>query len=248
MRFSAVDKTLRTLRSQLDKRNMVEAASQYVLPHAIGDLRDSWKEYCRSNRETWGYEIDSQHPLVFRKTLVDGYSVQPDLYCRVQWEDPDETPKKYELVLRVWAYDPHVVYRDGIDAPEVEEQLASLHAHPKRVMCRYHFDYANPGQAGPLHHLQIGGTPQADECTWLFNGISVPRLMFPPVDLILATEIIIANFFDYDVGRRLLKDPVWKNVVFQSQHEFLEPYYRESLDVLDSGEDTLLLNWWNSGW
>src|SRR5260370_1397775 len=94
--------------------------------------------------------------------------------------------------VRVWALDKNLCYRADWDAERVREELNESLG---RVMLRFHFDLAEPPQSGPKYHIQIGGVPHGGELWWLPPSLNLPRIAHPPIDLVLACEMIAANFF-----------------------------------------------------
>ena len=86
----------------------------------------------------------------------------------------------------------------------------------KKLQLRWHIDLANrlddgTYQPGPLFHLQAGGhTPKGDRQEEL--KVSIPRWPFPPMELILTCEIIIANFYP-DKWKKIKKQKKWLELI-----------------------------------
>jgi hypothetical protein len=167
--------------------------------------------------------------------------LQVDLFCKVRWREPEDAPCEQDVVLRVWGLDDAVIFRNHLDAEHLYEPLI---LDGRRVMLRYHFDLANEGQTGPRYHVQAGGNSLDNEYCWLHEAISVPRLLHPPVDLVLACELVAANFFG-DHASRLLDDAQWVGVMRQSQEHLLMPYFSQCSNALAHG-DSVLRHLWNT--
>jgi hypothetical protein len=132
-----------------------------------------------------------------------------------------------------------MIYREDLDSEAMRELVG---AAEKRVMLRYHFDTANAEQPGPEYHLQAGGRSFEDELCWLHEGVSVPRIAHHPMDLILACEVIAANFLG-EVGRKVLRDATVTGAVLESQAALIRPYFESCITSLDRGESLLLSQW-----
>jgi hypothetical protein len=107
-------------------------------------------------------------------------------------------------------------------------------------MLRFHFDKANPGQPGPGYHIQLGGNAHTREMSWFHPSIAVPRIPFPPMDLVLATQLVAVNFFPGEY-MRLSRDQSWISVIRASQREYWRPYYMNCWDVLEPTRDEAIL-------
>jgi hypothetical protein len=98
-------------------------------------------------------------------------------------------------------------------------------AKEARLLERHHVDLGNPGQHGPVWHLQFGGNPPGDAklpTGWL----DPPRWPVPPVDLTLFVEAIIYNF-DYEAWKRLWNNGAWRSIVRQAEDLMLFAYTDE---------------------
>lgn len=190
--------------------------------------------------QPWGFAISPDAPLEFRTCVVRDHQLRVDLFCNLRWLDARKPQVRQELVVRVWALDDAVILREGWDAPEVASKIDSQRG---RVMLRFHFDRANEGQPGPTYHLQAGGNARDEEACWLHEAISVPRLAHPPMDLILACELVVANFCGVE-DRKLLRDPPWHGSLCDSQNDLLLDYYDECARLVRRGEG-LLRKLWN---
>ena len=90
------------------------------------------------------------------------------------------------------------------------------------VLDRWHVDLANDDQAGPLVHLQHGGHSSGNTSRHSESKLSIPRWMHPPMDIVLTSEIVVANFFP-DQWDRLKRNPTWVNLVRDAESYCYEP-------------------------
>ncbi len=174
----------------------------------------------------WHFEISAGTPLLFVPTTVSDarHRVSVDLFCRIS-EPRDGLPQgEHSIVLRVWSSDARFWYRDGLDAPQLRDLIHG--SGGRRVMHRVHFDLADPGQAGPRFHWQVGGTQQGVEFCWFPDSLNLPRFPHYPLNLITACEFVVRTFFPAE-GERLANEPTWIGAVRVAQDAYLEPYLRD---------------------
>ena len=180
---------------------ILENEAQDVLIRAKSMLTSSYEAYRDSVRnqsrgasiKPWGFRIEPNGPLRFKKTKVNGLNLRVDLFLKSYWDsDPAGMPSEFTLAIRVWSLDKHIYFRDDWDSKRLSSEINS---NTGRVMSRLHFDLANEGQPGPKYHFQVGGKPRDDEFYWFPDSLGVPRILHPPMDLVLATELIAANFY-----------------------------------------------------
>jgi hypothetical protein len=120
---------------------------------------------------------------------------------------------------------------------------------PRRVLYRVRFDRALPGADEPAFHLQIGGLvhDETKELDWHPTGISLPRIPMPPMDLVLAVEIIVANFFPEFYSRKR-QEGQWRGLIKRAE-EFVSHHYQVChghCTQRNSIEETLLQRLWNA--
>ncbi|PAP74551.1 hypothetical protein [Rubrivirga marina] len=182
-----------------------------------------------------------------------------DLYCDVRWEGDDPLPSQQDLKIRVWTdidepfLHPHE--RAALEASPCEGDPVLLDAietarYGGRVIHRCHYDRANVedgptprSQPGPRFHLQFGGEPRDDEFPWLTRVISIPRLPAPPIDLVLACDIVASNFYP-DLHQKLVGDSQWTAAVKRSEGGALRSYLERSLQAIQ--RDECVLHYWDN--
>lgn len=190
----------------------------------------------------WGFRIEPDLPVTFQETEIDGLKLRVDVFGSYYWEKDADQPSELLTVIRVWCKD-GVAFRPQWDADSLR---APIQDGPGRVILRIHFDLANPGQNGPVYHAQIGGHGQEKELCWFPEELSLPRLMHAPMDLILAVELIFANFFPEEY-QRIRKEPAWRKAVQDSQGHLLESYFRACSAAINKGT-SVLEEQWNAPW
>lgn len=246
-------KGLNTIRKEF--RDILAPDAPGILEDAERELVDSKEKFEKlkrgktlSENDSWGYIIYKGKPLRFvDSTDNKGGRLSVDLYCDIQWREENHPPFAQDICLRVWSNEPKLIFRKHWDSNWVKKQLNDdSGSKAERVMHRMHFDKAEVGQQGPEHHLQFGGkqTLEEHELCWFPEAINLPRLVYPPMDLILACQLIAANFYSEKYASKIKNKPVWKGVVRHSQGHLLKNYYRACLKNIDD-EKILLDELWN---
>ena len=219
-----------------------------VLAKAKASLKTSVTEHHARARENrgfpplrWGFSIHPQDPLGFQITEVNKLCLKVDLFLQSYWDsDPADAPTLLNVGVRIWSLDDHVYFRKEWDAKRLSSEVDS---NTGRVMLRLHFDLANEMQSGPKYHLQVGGKPHDGELHWFPESLSVPRMLHPPMDLVLATELIAATFFPENY-RDLKREPLWTSSMKTSQSHLLAGYLDTATRAVSEGK-SLLDTLWN---
>jgi hypothetical protein len=80
----------------------------------------------------------------------------------------------------------------------------------QRGLSRHHVDLANVKQHGSVWHLQTNGNGFADV------RLDMPRWVTPPMDLVLAIDLILYNY-SHDLWMELQRDGTYRKSVIQSE-------------------------------
>lgn len=250
LRVADVQRSLEAVEKRMN--SILDDRASVVIEEARSMLRASKERFddARSRTEpeaqqsTWGYSIKPNNPLRFRDTEIDGLKLRVDLFLQAFWSDePAESPSILNVVIRVWCLDKSVCYRADWDAESVEDRIQP---GVGRVLLRLHFDLANPHQAGPKYHLQIGGKPADEELHWFPKALSLPRILHMPVDLVLASEMIAANFYP-EAYKKLRREDMWIGARKVSQGHLLHGYVKIAKEAIASNE-SVLDALWNTPW
>ena len=232
---------------------ILEDDAEWIIQNAVKEVETSKANFDERQRQThdprldpepWGYRIYPEHPLRFKPQAIKGLILWADVYCLVLWREEGAPPVKQNLVLRVWSsLENECTYRKEWDSRRVLEELTSgSRSEDGRVMLRYHFDLADPSQQALEYHVQAGGNPRTNELCWFPEAIDLPRLPFPPMDLVLLSQLIATNFYwdDYVDFRETAE---WISALRRSQEHLLQGYYEGCLNALD--QDLLVDHLWN---
>ena len=230
---------------------ILDVSANSVIPHATANLKASKKRYDEVKQgsypepieRTWGYTIDHDEPLRFKKSPVRDIELSVDVYCDIRWNDKN-IPTNQDIKVRIWSTHDDTVFLENRDARHVCEQLTDPERdHHGRVISRFHFDKVNSDQGKtleyhPEYHLQFGGKPEDYELCWHPKKVNIPRLSFPPMELFLTCQMIAANFFweDYldlrEKSEYQAELAMYQNLLFRS-------YYEECLNAVKNKESVL---------
>jgi hypothetical protein len=229
---------LRSLLERDSYSNLLEAASYVKTFSSSGRPK--------SKQQPWEVYIDSGKSLRFLPSELDK-RLAPDIFCDIQGPSDGQRPlSKQNLVVRIWSLNKDLSFRNKWDSDELDRLLTQ--GHSTRVMLRLHFDRADESQEALLFHLQIGGRPTEPEreLCWIPKEMDLPRLLYPPIDLVLASELVVANFFPM-AFRDLTRTPEWVSLVNESESFLLRDFYGKCHDICDRGvgKGTILNSWWH---
>ncbi len=185
----------------------------------------------KKRSKQWPLDVDRGSPIRFRTgTTSDGKRVRPKIdFAKIHVNQDHQHRPPFDC------FDLAIVIEDE------DEQLLS----------RWHIDQANNGaegvQTGPLFHLQFGGRnygfDRADD-----HPVKEPRWCHPPMELALASEMIVANFFE-EAWKNLREDPGWCSNIQLFQKLCYESYVLRLQNCLNTPSgSTILRDVWASNW
>lgn len=218
----------------------LDAACQALLEvNVLED--DCWSNVCSTisqlrakKRElSWNYSVNASHPLTFKSIFNDhlNQNITPRIYATVEVNETlldVKVPPFVNLnsVIQVLGEDGRTIFRSHMDMAEKNTNGHYQHA--------------------PLFHLQFGGHhPGADRKEEL--RLKEPRLPYPPIDLLLACEIVVSNFFP-DEWRALRSNPSWITAICQSQQLCLPAYIERLSSCLNVSSYTASQHLWADVW
>ncbi len=96
---------------------------------------------------------------------------------------------------------------------------------------QWHLDKHDPKKPiqviHPLHHFEYGGSVTTEEEGFNYGHFIVldtPRLMYPPLDLVLAIDFVVKNFYEYGEYKVLTETDTYKRCVKNAQMRLWRPY------------------------
>lgn len=220
--------------------NSLDAACQAL--HDANVLEDEcWSCFCstvsqlraKKKELSWYYSVSASNPLTFKPIINDHLSqiITPRIYATVEVDEAlceGKVPPFVNLnsVIQVSGEDGRTIFRSHMDMAEKNTNGQYQHA--------------------PLFHLQLGGHhPGADRKEEL--RLKEPRLPYPPIDLLLACEIVVSNFFPHE-WRVLRSNPSWITAICQSQQLCLPAYIERLSSCLNVSSYTASQHLWADAW
>jgi hypothetical protein len=79
----------------------------------------------------------------------------------------------------------------------------------------------------PLYHYEFGGSELTKTEGFDFGDlilIDSPRIMHPPMDLVLSIDFVIKNYYDYKVHKSLTEQEAYKNYIKNAKYRLWRPY------------------------
>jgi len=190
----------------------------------------------QKSRPNWKLVIPVERPIRFREAKKKHHFLRLDLFGCLE-QEIDAGPKlKVRITLRAWSSDEDLYHRDGLDCVRTK-----LRINPERgrVLTRFHFDSAEPDAFEPRYHFHVGGRyREDDEHCWYPEWLNVPRFSYHPMNLILACEFVVANFFP-EVFREIACEATWRDALALAQREYVFPHF-DFIARLKTTEESLL--------
>lgn len=87
----------------------------------------------------------------------------------------------------------------------------------------------NPDFDHPLYHLHFGGK-EINQGQIKYGEVLLlesPRLLYPPMDIVLAIDFVLGNFYSTSSGKvnNLRKDSTYQKIVNNAKNRFWKPYF-----------------------
>jgi hypothetical protein len=201
----------------------LELGSKEALLEPVRQLGDLARTSRKRKPIRWQFSISRERPLKFKENEK---RLQVDLAGMIEGEG--DLVKEVKTLLRVWSLDGTMCYRVGVDSEEIKRKFEQT---GRRVIVRFHFDCRAPNvtKPEPFYHLQVGGNALDEENCWFPEQLEIPRFHFPPMDIVLLSEMVLVNFF-HQPSENLRKKPEWVSLVRKSQDAFQMRYF----DLFDS--------------
>lgn len=245
---------LNVIRSRL--ADLLDEDGNRALAQAIADVENqrlarlpkkAKKKAKKRVPRPWRLEIPLGTPLRFIPTEVTQdtrHRLSLDIACRIDEPRNGEPSGEHIICVRVWTDDLDLYFREDYDSDHIWEQIDA--AGGRRVMLRFHFDFANPGQPGPKHHLQIGGVQHANEFCWFPDSLRVPRFCHHPLSLLMACEFVVRTFYPH-VYQEISGEATWQGAIATAQGTYLSPYYAlQGVNPAPALTASLLDKLWNA--
>ena len=190
---------------------------------------------CNENHGVIHYTIEKAKPLIFQDIDIERHVIPQgiDSLCR-------ETERFFEVAL--------IIHLSQINNPkDLEDPISKLGVAIKiegeyatsknfeKVICSWHLDKGDSTKSlftHPTYHLNFGGDHMKDkikeeENPKYYGGLLLlpaPRVLHPPMDIILSCDFIIKNFYEKAKHVSLTSLPGYKDLLERAKNRYLRPY------------------------
>jgi len=95
----------------------------------------------------------------------------------------------------------------------------------KHVICCWHLDkhgYPPSKVSHPKYHLTFGGKHMKEHSDSLGKLLLMPtpRIMYPPLDIVLSCDFIIKNYYEKRKSNNITKEPLYKEIVERAKEKY----------------------------
>lgn len=219
--------SLRYLHQQLSTLSLIDYNQSSGIMEAASKLK------AFGSSKTWHYSIERCKPLIL--ISVPNARLNADIY-----------PKVF-IDIEV---DEALIDKKGFPLKTLKLTLEIINASNGYLVHRSHVDLATCNdqgryQEGPIFHLQFGGKSGKIICEPDVLKLREPRWLHPPMDLILISEMLIANFYS-EKWNELKNQDGWIALITDSQKLCYKPFF----DIANENfsKNSLLNSFWASNW
>ena len=220
-------KALTYLYNRLGELGLIDYSQSTGILEAASRLRKF------GSGKTWHYRIERSKPLIL--IPVSSTRLNADIY---------------PIVFIDIEVDEALLEEKGFPLKTLNLTLEIINKSNGRLIHRSHIDLASCNeegkyQDGPIFHLQFGGKSRAKENEPDIFKLRRPRWLHPPMDLILFSEMLIANFYPKK-WNTLKNQDNWIALVTDSQMLCYTPFFNIANENI--AKDSLLKSFWASNW
>lgn len=175
-----------------------------------------------------GYTVDISKPLVFKNIDIERHVVPTGLdklkaddrevevkltiNCQELKSDEEMIDPIEELGVAIMI---DITYNDGADV--------------KEVSCCWHLDKGEAAGAlysHPIYHMNFGGNHMVKQGD-VFGKLLLlpsPRIIHPPMDIVLACDFIIRNFYTIARHKQLTENPGYQQLLSNASARYWKNY------------------------
>lgn len=182
------------------------------------------------------YSLQRTEPLIFQNIDIERHVIPQgiDKLC------PDkERDFKVELTIKLVQEDKYIEPNDPITtlglSIKIEGEYWKKGEDMQNAICCWHLDKGGTEDAKydhPVYHMNFGGDLMSDKLVEeedpnYFGKLLLlpsPRIMHPPMDIILACDFIIKNFYEKKNHRELTTLPGYVELINRAKNRYIKPY------------------------
>ena len=200
----------------------------------IYDLSENIKSALSEN-EIWVFEIPKDKRLSFKINNDKNENIGfIEISCKIK--GLKAVIIEQNIIVTYFSRNVDLIYRSDWDSESVQNRYDS---NKGRVMLKFHFDKKceDAKILEPKYHFHIGGKSDENECYWHPKQIELPRLPYPPMDIIILCDIILLNYFPNQYTKLKSDNPEWRKLVKKSQNFFQKDYIENVLNSINNEND-----------
>lgn len=189
---------------------------------------------CNSRGNIINYSIEKASPLIFTNIDLDRHSIPTGI------ENLDAGDKIFEVYLNILLSEHS--HEDDITIDPLTSLGVSIKVKGeytkgsediKTVVCSWHLDRDSPVNSTychPLYHLNFGGDHMTSyalaEPNYFGNLLLMPnpRIIHPPMDLILSCDFIIRNFYKKSTHKSITELPAYRAIFNRAAKRYWASY------------------------
>ncbi|NBB29942.1 hypothetical protein [Cellulophaga sp. BC115SP] len=181
-----------------------------------------------------GYNLEVSKPLIFQNIDLEPHSIPSGI------EKIPNSDKDFSVQLCI-KFSEKEMKINAVTDPIVDMGVSilikgeyCLGSDLKETICSWHIDRHNGNQTGcfhPLYHLNFGGsnmTKLAINDNEYFGKLLLlpsPRIIHPPLDLILSCDFIIRNFYSTQTHSQITSQNTYKDLIKKAMDRYWKPYF-----------------------
>ena len=204
------------------------------------------------------YSLEKNSPLIFKNIDLDRHSIPTGI------EKLPSNDKDFEVHLNMvlseisdeddFSVDP--LTKLGVSIKIKGDYIKDNEL--KNAICSWHLDRDAPVSSSychPLYHLNFGGdqmTSHALNDPNYFGNLLLlpnPRIIHPPMDLILSCDFIIKNFYKISTHKSITDLPEYKSILNRSTKRYWSSYafafaskWNQDLNVSNLSHESVIGN------
>jgi hypothetical protein len=218
----------------------------------LSGLLDSWGKFVKNASSLCGlpinkingtqiqYEVLRSAPLIFLDIDFERHSLPAGIE-KIKKED-----RLSEVKLTAFCTEKSSV-DDGHDPFDelginiaIELNFEDGNGDWKEHTCSWHLDKGAPTGSSfthPLYHLNFGGDHMT-KSDWAFGNLlllTAPRIIHPPMDIVLACDFIVRNFYSLRNHQSLTSQPAYQTILAKAKARYWKSYSGTFISEWHSG-------------
>jgi hypothetical protein len=182
--------------------------------------------------DVWEYSLKK---FEFKGISLDRH-IRPEMVSRLAKQELGESRLLLEINCRCLCNHVTNQIKDPIQTLGAKfiiqfEYLDELSEEMKLLQCSWHLDKHDLSKvtstSHPLYHYEFGGTETSKMVNFNYGDfilLDSPRLMHPPLDLVLAFDFVIKNFYTFHDHRKLTESSEYRKYIKNAQYRIWKPY------------------------